>query len=108
MEAGFTQSELAEMVGNCKDNISRLERNKFKNPTSLLFMTNKSIFKSFDCYLQLYLKGTARNLRAVPRAFYQSDVIIIIQWLYISDHWKLVLLLSSEQTVSGYHVCIHL
>ena len=33
MEAGFTQSELAEMVGNCKDNISRLERNKFKNPT---------------------------------------------------------------------------
>ena len=71
-------------------------------------MTNKSIFKSFDCYLQLYLKGTARNLRATPRAFYQSDVIIIIQWLYISDHWKLVLLLSSEQTVSGYHVCIHL
>ena len=71
-------------------------------------MTNKSIFKSFDCYLQLYLKGTARNLRATPRAFYQSDVIIIIQWLYISDHWKLVLLLSSEQTVSGFHVCIHL
>ena len=53
-------------------------------------------------------KGTARNLRATPRAFYQSDVIIIIQWLYISDHWKLVLLLSSEQTVSGYRVCIHL
>ena len=26
----------------------------------------------------------------------------------ISDHWKLVLLLSSEQTVSGFHVCIHL
>lgn len=26
MEAGFTQAELAEMVGNCKDNISRLER----------------------------------------------------------------------------------
>ena len=55
-----------------------------------------------------HLKGTARNLRATPRAFYQSDVIIIIQWLYISDHWKLVLLLSSEQTVSGYQVCIHL
>ena len=33
MEAGFTQSELAEIVGNCRDNISRLERNKFKNPT---------------------------------------------------------------------------
>ena len=29
MEAGFTQSELAEIVGNCRDNISRLERNKF-------------------------------------------------------------------------------
>lgn len=27
MEAGFTQSELAEIVGNCRDNISRLERN---------------------------------------------------------------------------------
>ena len=24
MEAGFTQSELAEIVGNCRDNISRL------------------------------------------------------------------------------------
>ena len=33
MEAGVTQSELAEIVGNCRDNISRLERNKFKNPT---------------------------------------------------------------------------
>ena len=33
MEAGFTQSEFAEIVGNCRDNISRLERNKFKNTT---------------------------------------------------------------------------
>ena len=33
MEAGFTQAELAEMVENCKDNIRRLERNKFINPT---------------------------------------------------------------------------
>ena len=33
MEAGFTQAELAEMVENCKDNIRRLERNKFLNPT---------------------------------------------------------------------------
>ena len=33
MEAGFTQEELAEMVENCKDNIRRLERNKFINPT---------------------------------------------------------------------------
>ena len=33
MEAGVTQSELAEIVGNCRHNISRLERNKFKNPT---------------------------------------------------------------------------
>ena len=33
MEAGFTQSEFAEIVGNCRDNISRLERNKQKNPT---------------------------------------------------------------------------
>ena len=33
MEDGFTQSELTEIVGNCRDNISRLERNKFKNPT---------------------------------------------------------------------------
>ena len=32
-------------------------------------MTNKSIFKSFDCYLQIYLKDTARSLRAVPRTF---------------------------------------
>ena len=24
MEAGFTQSELAEIVGNCRDNISRM------------------------------------------------------------------------------------
>ena len=32
MEAGFTQAELAEMVENCKDNIRRLERNKFINP----------------------------------------------------------------------------
>ena len=24
MEVGFTQSELAEIVGNCRDNISRL------------------------------------------------------------------------------------
>ena len=36
MEAGFTQAELAEMVENCKDNIRRLERNKFINPTSQL------------------------------------------------------------------------
>ena len=28
IEAGFTQSELAEIVGNCRDN-----RNKFKTPT---------------------------------------------------------------------------
>ena len=33
MEAGFTLAELAEMVENCKDNIRRLERNKFINPT---------------------------------------------------------------------------
>ena len=36
IEAGFTQSELAEIVGNCRDNISRQERNKFKNPTHQL------------------------------------------------------------------------
>lgn len=29
----LTQDELAELVGSCRDNISRLERNKFKNPT---------------------------------------------------------------------------
>ena len=46
-EAGFTQSELAEMVGNCKDNISRLERNKFKNPT-------------FSCYM--ILQNSLKNL----------------------------------------------
>lgn len=27
------KAELAEMVENCKDNIRRLERNKFINPT---------------------------------------------------------------------------
>lgn len=29
----LTQEELAARVGSCRDNISRLERNKFKNPT---------------------------------------------------------------------------
>ncbi|MDO4647024.1 MAG: helix-turn-helix domain-containing protein [Eubacteriales bacterium] len=29
----LTQEELAVLVGSCRDNISRLERNKFKNPT---------------------------------------------------------------------------
>jgi len=29
MEAGFTQAELAEIEENCRDNIRRLERNKF-------------------------------------------------------------------------------
>lgn len=29
----LTQDQLAERVGSCRDNISRLERNKFKNPT---------------------------------------------------------------------------
>ena len=33
MEAGFTQAELAEIEENCRDNIRRLERNKFINPT---------------------------------------------------------------------------
>ena len=32
-------------------------------------MTNKSIFKSFDCYLLIYFKDTARSLRAVSRVF---------------------------------------
>ena len=45
-EAGFTQSELAEMVGNCKDNISRLERNKFKNPTYQLLYDIAEFFES--------------------------------------------------------------
>lgn len=45
MEAGFTQSELAEMVGNCKDNISRLERNKFKNPTYQLLYDIAEFFE---------------------------------------------------------------
>ena len=44
-EAGFTQSELAEMVGNCKDNISRLERNKFKNPTYQLLYAIAEFFE---------------------------------------------------------------
>ena len=44
-EAGFTQSELAEMVGNCKDNISRLERNKFKNPTYQLLYDIAEFFE---------------------------------------------------------------
>ena len=45
MEAGFTQAELAEMVGNCKDNISRLERNKFKNPTYQLLYDIAEFFE---------------------------------------------------------------
>lgn len=45
-EAGFTQSELAEMVGNCKDNIRRLERNKFKNPTYQLLYDIAEFFES--------------------------------------------------------------
>ena len=45
MEAGFTQAELAEMVGNCKDNISRLERNKFKNPTCQLLYDIAEFFE---------------------------------------------------------------
>lgn len=44
-EAGFTQSELAEMVGNCTDNISRLERNKFKNPTYQLLYDIAEFFE---------------------------------------------------------------
>ena len=44
-EAGFTQSELAEKVGNCKDNISRLERNKFKNPTYQLLYDIAEFFE---------------------------------------------------------------
>ena len=44
-EAGFTQSELAEMVGNCKDNISRLERNKFKKPTYQLLYDIAEFFE---------------------------------------------------------------
>lgn len=45
MEAGFTQAELAEMVGNCKDNISRLERNKFKKPTYQLLYDIAEFFE---------------------------------------------------------------
>ena len=44
-EAGFTQSELADMVGNCSDNISRLERNKFKNPTYQLLYDIAEFFE---------------------------------------------------------------
>lgn len=44
-EAGFTQSELADMVGNCRDNISRLERNKFKNPTYQLLYDIAEFFE---------------------------------------------------------------
>ena len=46
MEAGFTQSELSEIVGNCRDNISRLERNKFKNPTYQLLYDIAEFFES--------------------------------------------------------------
>ena len=45
MEAGFTQAELAEIEENCRDNISRLERNKFKNPTYQLLYDIAEFFE---------------------------------------------------------------
>ena len=46
MEAGFTQAELAEIEENCRDNIRRLERNKFKNPTYQLLYDIAEFFES--------------------------------------------------------------
>lgn len=45
MEAGFTQAELAEIEENCRDNIRRLERNKFKNPTYQLLYDIAEFFE---------------------------------------------------------------
>lgn len=41
----LTQEELAVQVGSCRDNISRLERNKFKNPTYQLLYDIVEYFK---------------------------------------------------------------
>lgn len=46
MEAGFTQAELAEIEENCRDNIRRLERNKFKNQTYQLLYDIAEFFES--------------------------------------------------------------
>ena len=50
-------------------------------------MTNKSIFKSFDCYLLIYFKDTARSLRAVSRVFNDHTLPDWMDFPFKDEFW---------------------
>ena len=73
MESGFTQSELAEIVGNCRDNISRLERNKFKNPTYQLLYDIAEFFE--NCSVNAEPNTTVESSLYVAKKFGSASLL---------------------------------